>query len=186
MTETRKPKAYTLAADEKTTLVMLYTSSGLIRGEVITKASMRVSIWLRTQSAPEFIHLLKANVLTFGGGGPAKSASFPELIVPTEEVLAFHMAPPTFDPLDYEESEVNRVMEPVSVLVGTFHIDGCMRLSTQSDVSTNLNVAHSKWISLYDITVSNPHLANMGVMKAPMTLIKISKVIFGLDTASTG
>jgi len=181
MTETRKPKAYTLAEDEKTTLVMMYTANMLIRGEVITKTSLRVSIWLRTQSAPEFMHLLKVNVLTLGGGGPAKSASLPELIVPTEEVLAFHMAPPTFDPVDYDETEANRVMEPVSVLVGTFLMNGFMRLSTQSDVATNLSVTHSKWISLYDLGISNPYLANMGVMKVPMALFRVSRVMFGLN-----
>jgi hypothetical protein len=59
-----------LASDEKATLVMVYTHDTLIRGEVVTKATARVGVWLRTQGVPNFIHLLRPNVMLFGGTPP--------------------------------------------------------------------------------------------------------------------
>lgn len=180
MNEIRKPKATKLANDEKTSLVMIYTANALLRGQVITKESIRVSIWLRTQSAPEYIHLLKGNLLTFGAGATRQS-TFPELILPTSEVLAYHLAPPAHDPMDYDESEANRVMEPITALVGTFRFDGHIRLSIQSDAITSLTVARSPWLSLYHVAISNPLLSSMGTLKVPMVLIRPTHTIFGMD-----
>jgi hypothetical protein len=183
MSEVRTPKATTLARDDKTTLVMIYTANSLIRGEAITKESIRVNIWLRTQSSPDYIHLLKASALVFGPG-PVKQYNYAEYIVPTSEVLAFHLAPPAQETLDYAADEVNRTMEPVTALVGTFRFDGMMRLSTMSDIFTNLTVAHSQWMSLYNLEISNPFLSAMGVMKVPMTLVRPQHVLFGYNTAT--
>jgi len=57
---------YTLASDEKTTLVLAYTHNMLVRGEAVTKDNVRVAVWLRTDGAPNYIHLLNAQVLIFG------------------------------------------------------------------------------------------------------------------------
>lgn len=182
MSEIRKPKAYKLAADEKTSLVMIYTAAGLIRGEVITKESIRVSIWLRMQGAPEFIHMLKASVLTLGGGS-FKQSAFAELIVPTSEVLAIHLSPPAHDPLDYDENEANRVMETITALVGSFRFDGHIRLAVQSDAVTALSVSRSPWLSLYQVEITNPYLSGIGAMKVPMALVRPTQVLFGMDVA---
>ena len=182
MKETRKPKAYQMAADEKASQVMIYTSNSLIRGEVVTKESIRTSIWLRTQGAPEFIHMLNPNVLLFGGAGPVKQLSFSEYIIPTSEVLAFHLVPPAVDPVDYDETETNRVFECVTGLVGTFRFDGMIRISSQSDVVTHVNVSRSQWFSLYTLEISNPYLTGMGVMKIPMALVRPTHIHFGLTT----
>lgn len=45
---------YTLSADEKTALVMIYTHNSLLRGNAVVKESIRVSTWLRTEGAPEY------------------------------------------------------------------------------------------------------------------------------------
>ncbi len=65
-----------LAPDEKATLVMVYTHDALVRGEVITKQFARVNIWPRTQGIPNFIHLLKPNVMLFGGSQPKPFSYF--------------------------------------------------------------------------------------------------------------
>jgi hypothetical protein len=57
-----------LSPDEKSTLVMAYTHNTLIRGDVVTKQSVRVSTWLRTQGVPEYLHLFKPTVLHLGSG----------------------------------------------------------------------------------------------------------------------
>ena len=58
---------YTLAADEKSSLVMVYTRTLLMRGELVTKQGVRVSTWLRTDGAPEYLHVINAQVLNFMG-----------------------------------------------------------------------------------------------------------------------
>jgi hypothetical protein len=67
---------YILRPDEKTTPVMLYTHDTLVRGEAVTKQNvLRLNIWLRTDGAPKYIHVLKAQVLVFGGSA-AKALSY--------------------------------------------------------------------------------------------------------------
>ncbi len=56
---------YTLAAGEKATLVMAYTETMLVRGEVITTENIRVNTWLRTAGVPEYMHILRAQILIF-------------------------------------------------------------------------------------------------------------------------
>ena len=59
---------YVLRPDEKTTPVMIYTRDSLVRGEVVTKQSvLRVNIWLRTDGAPKYMHVLKPQVIVFDG-----------------------------------------------------------------------------------------------------------------------
>ncbi len=177
-----KSKATTLATDEKTTLVMIYTTNALIRGEAITKENIRISIWLRTQGAPEYVHLLKAQVILFGGVGPIKPQTYSELFVPTSQILGFHMAPPASDPVDYDESEKNRMMEPVTVLIGTFRLQGHLRISSQASASTALEVSRSAFLSFYDIQISCDSLPGMGAIKVPMMLIRPNNILFGLHT----
>ncbi len=92
---------YVLRPDEKTTPVMLYTQQSVVRGEVVTKQNvLRLNIWLRTDGAPRYLHILKPQVLVFGGS-PVKALSYSEIYFPTSEVIAFHPLPPTDEPLDY-------------------------------------------------------------------------------------
>jgi len=172
---------YILRPDERTTPVMLYTHESVVRGEVITKESVhRVNIWLRTDGAPKYMHLLKAQVLVFGGS-PVKALSYSELYFPTSQLIAFHLLPPTDEPLDYEPNEANRMMQPVEVLAGTFVMKGNIRISTQTEVGASLEVARLAWFSLYDATITNPYLSQMPPMQIPMVLVNPTHVAFGLN-----
>ncbi len=172
---------YILKPDERTTPVMMYTHESVIRGEVITKESVhRVNIWLRTDSAPKYMHLLKAQALVFGGS-PVKAISHTELYFPTPQLIAFHTLPPTDEPLDYETNEANRMMQPVEVLVGTFIMKGKIRISTQTEVGTSLEVSRIAWMSLYEVTITNPYLPQMPPMQIPMVLVNPTHVAFGMN-----
>ena len=47
---------------------MLYTQDTLVRGDVVTTPNVhRVNIWLRTDGAPKYMHILKPQVIVFGG-----------------------------------------------------------------------------------------------------------------------
>lgn len=167
-----------LASDEKTALVMIYTQNSLVRGEIIVKISLRVNIWLRTQGVPNYIHLHKPQVVSFGGAAP-RTSSFSELYLPTVQVLGFHLAPPADEPLDYEASETNRMMQPLEVLIGAFLIKGKIRISTMTDMATSLDVSRATWMSVYDAEISNPLLPQFNV-QVPMLLVNPSQVSFGL------
>jgi hypothetical protein len=104
---------YTPQSDEKLTSIMIYSSDKLIRGEVVTKDNALVSRWLRTQGAPTYLHVLKANVISFAAGAP-RVHNFEEVYFPTSECLVFHLTPPVSDPLDYEADEQNRLMQPMT------------------------------------------------------------------------
>lgn len=171
---------YTLAPDEKTTLVMAYTDSGFVRGEVITKQSARVNVWLRTDAAPEYMHLLKAQVILLSGA--PKAVSLPELYLCTALIHAFHVVPPTQESLDYDPNEANRVMLPVTLLMGTFVLKCKVRVSTQTDFGTSLATAtRMQWMSLYEAEITNPFLPQLGAIKVPMLLVRPQKVSFGLE-----
>ncbi|MBN2115283.1 MAG: hypothetical protein JW730_01845 [Anaerolineales bacterium] len=171
---------YILRPDEKTTPVMLYTQQSVVRGDLVTKQSvLRVNIWLRTDGAPRYLHILKPHVLVFGGG-PAKALSYSEIYFPASEAVAFHTLPPTDEPLDYDSGEANRTMEAVEVLVGTFVMKGKLRISTQTEISASLEMARVNWTSIYDVSVSNPHLPQMATLQVPMALVNPNRVAFTL------
>jgi hypothetical protein len=171
---------YVLRPDEKTTPVMLYTPHSVVRGEVVTKENVhRLNIWLRTDGAPRYMHILKPQVLIFGGS-PAKALSYSELYFPTSEVIAFHTLPPVEEPLDYEPDEANRTMETVELLVGTFIMKGQVRISAQTEIAVSLEVARVSWLSVYDVWISNPYLPQMPALQVAMVLVNPNHVAFGV------
>lgn len=171
---------YILRPDEKTSLVMLYTMHSVVRGEAVVKQNVpRVNIWLRTDGAPRYIHILKPQVLVFGGS-PVKSLSYAELYFPTSQVIAFHTLPPIDEPLDYDPNEADRRMEDVDLLIGTFVLKGKIRISTHTEVDTTLESAVVSWMSVYETSISNPYLPQMPALQAPMVLVNPNHVAFGL------
>ena len=170
---------YILRPDEKTSLVMLYTMHNVVRGEAVVKQNVpRVNIWLRTDGVPRYIHILKPQVLVFGGS-PVKSLTYSELYFPTSQVIAFHTLPPTEEALDYDAAEADRRMEEVDLMVGTFVMNGKIRISTHTEVDTTLESARVSWISVYEVSITNPYLPQMPALQVPMVLVNPSYVAFG-------
>jgi hypothetical protein len=167
-----------LTEEEKLATVMVYTNDILARGELIAKENMRVSIWLRTQGVPNYIHLHKPQVISFTGGTP-KTFAFSEVFIPTVQVAAFHLAPPAQEVLDYDASEQNRMMQLMDVMVGPFVLKGKIRISMQTDVSTSLDVMRTLWLSIYDAEIANPHLPQFN-MQVPMLLVNSNYVTLGI------
>lgn len=171
---------YTLAPDEKATLVMAYTQTMLIRGEVVTKQGVRVSTWLRTDAAPDYIHLLRPQVVNFCGG-QVRPYGAAEIFLPTEQAIGFHIVPPTQDTMDYDESEKNRTWEPVTALLGPFLVRAKARISAQSGLGVSLATSRVTWMSLYDAHISSPLLPQMGVLDVPLLIVRPNQVSFALE-----
>ena len=170
---------YILRPDEKTTPVMLYSQHNVVRGEAVVRQNVpRVNIWLRTDGAPRYIHVLKPQVLMFGGT-PVKALSYSEIYFPTSQVIAFHTLPPAEEPLDYDPSEADRKMEVVELLVGTFVMKGNIRISTQTEVDNSLESARVSWMSVYDAWITNPYLPQMPALQAAMVLVNSAHISFG-------
>lgn len=174
--ESKLPIAIT--ENEKISTIMLYCPTLLVRGEVVTTQAMRVSTWLRTQAAPDYMHIHNAQVLLLGSAGPAQSIFFQEYFIPTSQVSAYHLAPPTADPVDYDPSEPNRKMEPVTVLAGAFRFNGVLRMASQTDLSKYLDLTRESFTSLYDVDVTNPSIAGMGTIHVKMALVRSRTVTF--------
>lgn len=168
----------TLASDEKATTVMLYSRNKLIHGDFVTKKDVRVSIWPRTDM-PGYMHLWNTEVL-FLAGSPPKSLDYREFFFPTERMIAFHIAPPSSEPLDYDPSVENRTMVPVDMILGAFMLKGLMRMSTRTDFASMLEISHSTWISIYDADITNPFMPIMPTIHVPMLLVSPAQVSFGL------
>jgi hypothetical protein len=168
----------TLASDEKASGVMIYTQTTLIIGEVVTKQQSRVSVWLRTESAPEYMHLLKPQVINLTSS-TARKLTLKEMYMSTSQVIGFHLTPPTQDPMDYDESEKNRQMQPISILFGPFVFSGAIRVSTLVDLGTSLTLGRSSWMSIYNAKISIVQLPQIGEMQVPMLMVRPSQVSFG-------
>lgn len=171
---------YTLKNNEKQTPVVIYTSNALIHGEVVTTEIVRVNIWLRTDNAPNYAHLLNAQIISLAGTTGVKTLKFDDIYVPTNEIIAYHVAPGVEIDLDYMENEVNRRMVPVQAISPElFTLKAEMRISTQTEMGVTLEVGKTRWLSLYNISISNPHLPTM-VIQTPMMLIRPEKFSFGI------
>jgi hypothetical protein len=70
-------------------------------------------------------------------------------------------------------------MELVDLLIGTFVMKGQIRISTHTEVDNTLESARVSWMSVYDVSITNPYLPQMPALQVPMVLANPSHVSFG-------
>ncbi len=169
---------YKLAPDEKVTQVMAYTQNNLYWGDLVSKEIIRVSTWLRTNTAPERVTIFNAKSVLITNPNPQKPILIREMNVALSQILAFHIMPPGKDPLDYDPTEPNRKMEPVTLLVSTFRIEGCLRLSTRSSMAKFLEVTRENFTGVYDAKINNTLISSMGTITVPFLLVRQETTIF--------
>jgi len=168
---------YTLGPEDKVSVVMAYTQTGLMRGELVTRESVRINTWFRTDSAPDYIHLFKPQWLQVSGGS-FKSLAYDELLIPVPQIIGFHLAPPAQEQLDYNPKEDNRINKRIMLFMGLFLVTGNIRISAQTDLVTSLQITHSPWVSIYDAEVSSPQISQMPTLQIPMLLVRPVQAIF--------
>ncbi len=170
---------YSLAPDEKTSPVMVYSHHALAHGELVTKEHIRINTFLRGENAPDHLRLLKTQYLELSGGQP-RSTFFPEFYFPVTQAICIHLVPPAQEPLDYEINETNRLMKPVVLLIGSFMAKARTRVSSQVDFGTGLAAAHA-WLSVYEAEINNPSLSQMPVLHVPMMIVRPDQVGIALQ-----
>jgi hypothetical protein len=168
---------YELKDNEKITPVMIYTDDALYHGKLITREMVRVNIFLRTEGAPTYLHLHEAQIISPGSTIRAKKLD--EVFIPLKAITCFHTAPDVEIELDYDSYEENRRLVPVIAILNSFFINSSIRISTQTELSSTLEVARMEWLSLYDAEITNPYLPQMTVQVA-MLIVRPEKVSLGI------
>jgi hypothetical protein len=171
-----------LADDEISTPVMAYSSSGLSWGQLITKKSLLPERILTGATVPDFITLNNAQTIVAEGNSLSKPNKYSELHVPYDDIIGFHLMPPREAQLDYDTSEPNRIMAPVTVQVGTFHFNSSFRISTQTTIQTMLGVTKSDFISVYDVDIHHPGNPNMKAIHVNFAQVRRMSVLFGASS----
>jgi len=168
---------YTLKVDEKATSVMAYTDDAVFNGTVVTKKVARVNTWLRTEGAPTFLHLLNARMIR--PDNPERIIQFDEQFIPTNSLIGFHVGQGSENEVDYDEHEENRMMEHVKVVMGSFLVEGKIRISTQTDLNSSIEQYRIAWSSIYHANISNFYLSKLNIQTEFM-LVRHEGVSFGI------
>ncbi|HWQ46924.1 MAG TPA: hypothetical protein VN376_08660 [Longilinea sp.] len=173
------------AADEKTGPIMVYTAAALYWGESVVKQQIRMSTWLRTQAAPDFVPVYNVKFIVPASAGTPRPMFLPEIHIPIKNVLALHLQPPAQDPIDYDPNEPNRRMDPVSIIAGTFRIDGLMRMATISTMQKYLEVTRESYTTIYEAQISNMVMPSLGIMRVPLVIVRQMDVTFAIRSIAS-
>jgi hypothetical protein len=178
MNEAEKTSAYNLADDDKVVPLMVYTDHYMIWGDVIIKQAVRVSIWLRTQAAPDTLCLHNAKMILIASGITPNPTPVTQIFIKTSEIKAYHILPPQTEPLDYDPNDKNSHLVPIIGLVSTFRMEGTVWMSLHTDLSRFLDIARENYLSLYNAKISCSILPTLGTIQVPHVLIRRTTASF--------
>lgn len=171
-------KPYTLREDDKATAVMVYTRSEMVWGDVITPKAIRVGIWFKTDMAPTNLNLYGARVLSLSSAGSERPAIYSHLVIPMQQVVAFHPMPNVQEPLAYDPNEPNRKMEPVIALIGLLQCQGNLRIATMATLRQFIDVNRDEFVSVFDATISHPRMPQGRTFHVPHALVRSVETTF--------
>ncbi len=89
--------------------------------------------------------------------------------------------PPIIEGVDYDPDEPNRKMVSVSAYVGYYRFDGLARMAEITTIDNLLGAAKGEYIIIYDITMTCPLIPSIKGIKAPMVLLRQSRVTFAVE-----
>ena len=170
-----------IADDEKITPIMVYTSHGMVWGDLFSKKAIRVSSWLLTDMAPAYLKIYNAQILLVGGSQSRAPTKQPVLYLQTKGINAFHLMPPNEEGADYDLDEPNRKMVPTTAYAGYFRFDGFSRMASFTIMDNFLGAAKGEYITIYDITMTSPMVPSIKGIKAPMILLRQERVMFAVN-----
>ena len=158
--------------------VMVYTANFLAWGDIHINENLRVNIILQSTTVPDYISLYEAKEMNLDHGANSAPIAFAELHIPTPMIIAFHLMPSHTEPLDYDEAEPNRKMEPILAQIGRFNFNAYARMSTHTNIKSYVEVARSEFISLYDLEIIKANNPNQQPMKVAQSQISRTTAIF--------
>jgi hypothetical protein len=131
-------------------------------------------------TVPDFVTLFDAQHMTTGGNQMGAPNKFDEIHIPTPTIQAYHLMPPHTDPLDYDENEPNRIMEPLLAFVAGFHFKIEARISTATTLKNFLDVSKSTFLSFYNANITHPHSPQMKPIQSSMVLVRREGTVFAV------
>jgi hypothetical protein len=162
------------------TPMMVYTTQGLIWGNLSHSSMVQPSRILLGVTIPEYLPLDQAQVLFMEPNYVAKPVKHQQILVPTPTILGYHLMPPHKDVLDYDPTEPNRIMAPMSLYMGSLRIEGNIRISEVTDVKTTLEVMKATFLTMYDIKISHLTNTQMAPIKAGQAYFRIHSLLVAL------
>lgn len=171
----------TLSDEETTSSMMFYTTQGLVWGDLVHNKQVLPGRLLVGISTPDMITLYNAKMMFTEANYISKPVSHSELFLHENNVIAYHLAPPVKDQIDYDPSEPHRIMSPIIVHVGPFTVNAQMRISDRTSIKTNLEVSKSAFITFYDAAITHPNAPNMPPIKNNLVYIRLATAIFAVD-----
>ena len=180
MTENPNNPLANLAEDDRATAVMVHTANSLSWGQLITKKAILAERFLIGATVPDFVSLFSAQTIAIHGSQISKPIKYNELHIPYEEVVAFHLMPPAEAQLDYDPTEPNRIMVPVTAYAGSFHFKASIRIGVQTTIQNLLGITKSDFMSIYDVEIYHPSNPNMKPMNVNFAMIQRVAVMIGI------
>ena len=166
---------------EKTeTPMMAYTSQGLIWGNLSHSSMVQPSRILLGVTIPEFLALDQAQVMFMEPNYVAKPIKHQQILIPTSTILGYHLMPPHKDVLDYDPTEPNRVMSPMTLYMSAMKITGNIRISEVTDAKTTLEVMKASYLTMYDVEISHLTNTQMAPIKAGQAYFRVNSLLVAL------
>ena len=178
MSENNNPAGIPLEADEKSMPVMVYTSDALICGQIVTKQQLMAMRLLTGVSVPDYITVYQAQFIPVISGDLAQPINHAQTHLPTRLILGYHLLPPQTEPYDFDENELNRIMNPVTIKLGAFTFHAHVRISSHSSVSNYVSVVKADFIPVYDIEVIFPNTEKMPPIKTNMAILRRENIYY--------
>jgi hypothetical protein len=169
-----------ISPDDKIASVMLYFPRAIFWGDIAIRKQFRASTWLSTNAVPDILHLFNPKAIFESCTSSPKPSLLHELMIPNGSILAYHLVPPNFDPIDYDPTEQNMQMCPVDILFGSYQFSGKLRISTKHSLLTYLEITHVIYLCLYEVVIQNTFMPNLGIMKVPYALVRKEGALFNL------
>lgn len=174
-TETVKPF---IDDTEVATPFMAYTQQGIVWGKMphseMIQQPTRILVGV---TVPEFVTLVDANILAVEPNFVAKPVHHDLVMLPYDTIIGFHLMPPQKDQLDYDPSEPNRVMAPVTFYMGALVVKGSIRISEITSVKNTVEVMKADFITLYDLEVCHPNNPKMTPVRTNMGFFRLRSML---------
>lgn len=158
--------------------VMVYTDERLVWGNLHINENLRVNLILQSSEMPDYISVYDAKQILLASATKSEPVSFSEIHIPTDLVIGFHLMPSHSEPVDYDEAEPSRKMEPILAQVGKFNFNGYVRMSTQTNIKNFIQVTRVAFISVYELEIVQSNNPDQQPMKVKNAQVRRTAALF--------
>ncbi len=164
--------AYTLGPDEKATQVMIGMSDVLVWGNLVTKETVRMSVFLNTL-AEEFVPLHDVKVLFLAPSQQVTPMARASLYVKLEEIVLF-FAMNDQEPLP-EETETRQYV-PIEAIAGSYQLEGKILKPPMSTLQNMLLVSRAMYLPIYEATIRHVAKPWLGTLTARLVQVQRNRL----------